>query len=37
VAAARRDCPVALSAVGTVTDDGVALDGEPLADRGYTH
>jgi len=23
--------------IGTVTDGGVELDGEPLADRGYTH
>jgi thiamine-monophosphate kinase len=37
VAAAREDCPVTLTRVGTVTAEGVSLDGEPLADRGYTH
>jgi len=37
VAAARGRCPVALSVVGEVTGDGVTLDGEELADRGYTH
>jgi thiamine-monophosphate kinase len=35
--AARRDCPVSLAAIGEVTEAGVALDGDPLADRGYTH
>jgi thiamine-monophosphate kinase len=37
VADARAACPVELSVVGEVTEDGVRLDGEPLADRGYTH
>jgi thiamine-monophosphate kinase len=23
--------------IGTVTDGGVRMDGEPLPDRGYTH
>jgi thiamine-monophosphate kinase len=32
-------CDVSLTRIGTVTDadEGVALDGEPLPDRGYTH
>ena len=29
------DCP--LTRIGTVTDDGVTLDGDPLSDRGYSH
>jgi len=33
----RESTPVALTPVGRVTDSGVTLDGEPLADRGYTH
>jgi len=37
VADARADCPVSLSVVGEITADGVTLDGDPLADRGYTH
>ncbi|MDZ7700868.1 MAG: thiamine-phosphate kinase [Halobacteriales archaeon] len=37
VEAARAACPVELSAVGTVTESGVTLDGEPLADAGWTH
>jgi thiamine-monophosphate kinase len=28
---------VPLSTVGTVTETGVTLDGDPLPDRGYTH
>jgi len=32
---AAADVPV--SVVGEVTDSGVTLDGEPLADRGWTH
>jgi len=37
--AAREDCPVPLTRVGTVTeaDAGLTMDGEPLPDRGYTH
>jgi thiamine-monophosphate kinase len=37
--AAREDCPVALTRVGTVAeaDAGLTMDGEPLPDRGYTH
>jgi len=33
----RESTPVALTPIGTVTDSGVTLDEEPLADRGYTH
>lgn len=29
--------PVAVSVVGRVTEAGVTMDGDPLADRGYTH
>ena len=29
--------PVAVTAVGEVTEAGVTMDGEPLADEGYTH
>ncbi|AHG00376.1 thiamine-monophosphate kinase [Halostagnicola larsenii XH-48] len=28
---------VALTPIGTVVDDGITMDGEPLPDRGYTH
>ncbi len=34
---AREATPCALTRVGTVTESGVTLDGEPLPDRGYTH
>lgn len=34
-AAAAASTPVAQ--VGTVTENGIELDGEPLPDRGYTH
>jgi thiamine-monophosphate kinase len=34
---ARAATPCPLTPVGTVTDDGVTLDGEPLADRGFSH
>jgi thiamine-monophosphate kinase len=34
---ARAACPVALTRIGTVVDEGVTLDGEPLPDRGFTH
>ena len=37
VEAAREACPVGLAAVGRVVEDGVTMDGEPLADEGYTH
>ncbi len=35
--AVRAASPVAVSRVGTVTADGVRMDGDPLADRGFTH
>jgi len=36
---ARETCPVELTPIGRVVpaDRGVSMDGEPLADRGYTH
>jgi thiamine-monophosphate kinase len=37
VDAAREASPTPLSVVGEVTEDGVTLDGDPLADRGWTH
>ena len=37
VEAAREALSVPLTRVGTATDSGVTLDGEPLPDRGYTH
>jgi thiamine-monophosphate kinase len=37
LAAAREACPTDLVRVGTVTDEGVRLDGEPLPDEGWTH
>jgi thiamine-monophosphate kinase len=37
LAAATEACPVDLVRVGTVTDGGVEMDGEALADRGFTH
>ncbi len=37
VADARADCPVPLSRIGTVTESSVTLDGDPLADEGWTH
>ncbi len=33
----RSSLSVPLTRIGTVTESGVTLDGEPLADRGYTH
>ena len=33
----RETAPVPVTVVGEVTDSGVEMDGEPLADRGYTH
>jgi len=35
--AVQRDLDVPLTVIGEVTDSGVTVDGEPLADRGYTH
>ncbi|WP_255150933.1 thiamine-phosphate kinase [Halorarius halobius] len=35
--AAAAASPVPVARVGTVTDAGVRMDGEPLPDRGYTH
>ena len=37
VEAAREASPTPLSVVGKVTERGVTLDGDPLADRGWTH
>jgi thiamine-monophosphate kinase len=37
LAAAFEACPAPLVLVGTVTDDGVLLDDEPLPDEGWTH
>ncbi|MFB6251609.1 MAG: thiamine-phosphate kinase [Halobellus sp.] len=37
VDAAREAVPGSLSIVGEVTEHGIRLDGEPLADEGYTH
>jgi len=34
---ARAAVPCSLHRVGTVTDSGVTLDGDPLSDRGYSH
>lgn len=34
---AREACPCTLTRVGEVVDAGVTLDGDPLADRGWTH
>jgi len=34
---ASAACPTDLTRIGTTTADGVALDGAPLPDRGYTH
>ncbi|WP_115863462.1 thiamine-phosphate kinase [Halorussus litoreus] len=35
--AVREASPTPISAVGKVTDSGVEMEGEPLADRGFTH
>ncbi|WP_255193813.1 thiamine-phosphate kinase [Natronobeatus ordinarius] len=35
--AAREGADVPLSVVGEVVEEGVTMDGEPLADEGYTH
>ncbi|MFB6360207.1 MAG: thiamine-phosphate kinase, partial [Halobacteriales archaeon] len=37
VEGARDRAPGPISVIGEVTDSGVTLDGEPLADAGYTH
>jgi thiamine-monophosphate kinase len=37
IADVRADLSVPLSRIGTVTESGITLDGEPLPDRGYTH
>ena len=37
VEAVRRASPVEVAVVGEVVDEGVTMDGEPLADVGYTH
>lgn len=37
LAAISSACSVPVTRIGTVTESGVTLDGEPLADRGYTH
>ncbi|MDG5775678.1 thiamine-phosphate kinase [Haloarculaceae archaeon H-GB2-1] len=37
VEAVRDDLAVDVTRLGTVTEDGVTLDGAPLRDRGYTH
>jgi thiamine-monophosphate kinase len=37
VSTAQDELDVRLTPIGTVTSAGVTLDGEPLADSGYTH
>jgi len=37
VARVRDAVPCQLTRIGTVTADGVTLDGDPLPDRGWTH
>jgi thiamine-monophosphate kinase len=37
ISRARDETPCPLTRIGTVTDAGVTLDGDPLPDRGYTH
>lgn len=37
LSAARAASPVALTVVGEVTEAGVTLDGEPMADEGWSH
>jgi thiamine-monophosphate kinase len=37
LSAARAAVPCSLTRIGTTTEKGVTLDGEPLADRGYSH
>jgi len=33
----REDCPVAITEIGRVVEDGLTFDGDPLPDRGFTH
>lgn len=35
--AAQAACPVALTDIGVVTETGVTINGQPLADEGYEH
>lgn len=35
--AASERSPTPITRIGTATEDGVLLDGEPLSDRGYSH
>lgn len=37
VEGARDQAPIPITVIGEVTRSGVTLDGEPLADEGYTH
>ena len=37
LARVRNDSPTRITRIGTVTDTGIVLDGEPLTDRGYSH
>ncbi len=37
LATVRAELSVSLTRIGTVTESGLTLDGEPLPDRGYTH
>ena len=37
VAAIREASPTPVAEIGTVTDGGVCVDGDPIPDRGYTH
>jgi thiamine-monophosphate kinase len=37
VPTAQNELDVTLTPIGTVTESGITLDGEPLPDRGYTH
>jgi len=37
VSTVRSSLRVPLTEIGSVVDDGVTLDGDPLPDRGYTH
>ncbi len=34
---AKEATAIELTRIGTVTDDGVRMDGDPLEDRGFTH
>lgn len=33
----RAELPVSLTRIGTVVEEGITLDGDPLPNRGYTH